>query len=114
MLEPSCVFCKVIKGELPSKKVFENEQVLAFHDIKPLAPTHILFIPKTHIHSLVEVKDFHIMKDLYEALNTVATRLGLSERGYRSVINTGKEGGQVVWHLHLHLLGGKVMAEEDS
>ena len=102
-----CVFCKIAKGEIPSRKVFEDEDLLAFHDIDPAAPVHFMIIPKLHIPSLVEVQPQH--QALLGKMLGIAARLareqGLSD-GFRSVINTGRIGRQEVYHLHLHVLGG--------
>lgn len=104
-----CIFCKIIEGTIPSKKVFENESVLAFHDIQPAAPVHVLFIPKKHIVSMndMESEDWHLLEEIHKAAQQVARELGIADTGYRLVNNCGKEGGQVVYHLHYHLLGGK-------
>ena len=105
-----CIFCKIVAGSIPSKKVFEDDQVFAFHDIDPKAPKHILVIPKKHIASLAEAKpeDAALMGRLLLAVAEIAREQGLGE-GYRVVISTGPEGGQTVDHLHLHLLGGRQM-----
>jgi len=110
MSKTSCVFCKIINGELPSKKVYEDENVLGIEDISPITPIHYLFLPKKHVQSLNDLEDMKIVSQLHKALVEVAHREGISERGYRSVINTGEEGGQTVFHLHLHLLGGKQLS----
>jgi histidine triad (HIT) family protein len=104
-----CIFCKIIEGTLPSKKVFENESVVAFHDIQPAAPVHILFIPKKHIPSVKDVagEDLHFISEIHQAAQQVAKETGIAESGYRLVTNCGPEGGQVVYHLHYHLLGGE-------
>ncbi len=101
-----CIFCKIIKGEIPSSKVYEDEQVFAFHDISPASKTHVLIIPKTHYDSLREA-DKNILGELLYRAKELAKDLGISETGFRTVINTGKDGGQTVEHLHLHLLGGR-------
>ncbi len=105
-----CIFCKIARGEIPSKKVYEDENYLAFHDIDPQAPVHIIIIPKKHIESLNEVSEDEkgMLGDLIILAKRLAKDLGL-EKGYRIVINTGPEGGQAVLHLHLHLLGGREM-----
>jgi histidine triad (HIT) family protein len=102
-----CLFCRIVNGEIPAKKVFEDEHILAFHDIHPIAPVHFMIIPKRHIASLMDVQDGdqpvlgHI---LYKA-DELARGLGLNE-GFRTVINTGRIGNQEVYHLHVHVLGG--------
>ncbi|MFP5228469.1 MAG: histidine triad nucleotide-binding protein [Acidobacteriota bacterium] len=105
-----CIFCKIVAGTIPSKKVFEDEQVLAFHDIDPKAPKHILVIPKKHLASLNEAKpeDAALLGRLLLAAGEIAREEQLS-KGYRVAISTGPEGGQTVDHLHLHLLGGRQM-----
>ncbi|REE93053.1 histidine triad (HIT) family protein [Paenibacillus taihuensis] len=104
-----CIFCKIIEGSIPSKKVFENEHVLAFHDIQPAAPVHILLIPKKHIATMNDVtdEDDALMAELLRAARHVANELGVAESGYRLVNNCNSDGGQVVYHLHIHLLGGE-------
>lgn len=103
-----CVFCKIVRGEIPSKKIFENEHVVGIVDIQPAAPIHYLFLPKKHIPSLNEVsKNADEMKYLFSAIKEVADREGISQSGYKSLINTGKGGGQIVFHLHVHLMSGK-------
>ncbi|HUB18188.1 MAG TPA: histidine triad nucleotide-binding protein [Acidobacteriaceae bacterium] len=105
-----CIFCKIAAGSIPSKKVLEDAAVLAFHDIDPKAPKHILVIPKKHIASLADAQpeDAALMGRLLLAVADIAREQGLG-RGYRVVISTGPEGGQTVDHLHLHLLGGRQM-----
>lgn len=105
-----CIFCKIVAGEIPSKKVFEDDSVLAFHDIDPKAPKHILVIPKKHLASLAEAQpgDVALLGHLLASASAIAREHGLG-KGYRVVISTGPEGGQTVDHLHLHLLGGRQM-----
>jgi len=105
-----CVFCKIVKGEIPAKKVYEDENYVAFHDIDPQAPTHIIIIPKKHIESLEQLteKEIELAGGLLLLAREIADKLKL-KKGYRVVINTGPEGGQAVFHLHLHLLGGRNM-----
>lgn len=104
-----CVFCKIIKGEIPSDKVYEDENVLAFKDINPVAPVHILVIPKEHIKNVLEVKDEKMISDIFKAINKIANKLGLEKNGFRVVTNCGKDAGQEVMHLHFHILAGKKM-----
>lgn len=105
-----CIFCKIAAGTIPAKKVREDETVVAFHDIEPKAPTHVLVIPKKHVASLAEAEagDEALLGKLLLAAAEVAREQGLG-RGYRVVISTGAEGGQTVDHLHVHLLGGRQM-----
>lgn len=103
-----CLFCKIIKGEIPSDKVYEDEEILAFRDIKPAAPIHILVIPKKHIASLahMEKEDEIIVGKIYGVINKIAEEQGFKENGYRVIVNCGKDAGQEVMHLHFHLLAG--------
>lgn len=106
-----CIFCKIIKGEIPSEKVYEDENVLAFKDIQPTAPIHILIIPKKHITNLMEVapEDSELMGKIVEAMQKVAKQLGVDEKGFRIISNCGPDSGQEVMHLHFHLLAGRKM-----
>ena len=103
-----CLFCKIIGGEIPSTKVYEDDQVLAFRDIAPQAPTHILVIPKAHIASVGEITEENsaVVAHIFEVIATVAKAEGLVG-GYRVVSNCGSDAGQTVHHLHFHILGGK-------
>jgi len=107
-----CLFCRIAAGEIPSTKVYEDENLLAFRDIDPKAPTHILLIPKRHIASVNEIDDenVHIVSKAYLALKNIAVQEGISGTGYRIVVNTLKDGGQTVDHLHFHLLGGRSLS----
>lgn len=106
-----CIFCKIINGELPSKVVYEDDHVLAFHDLSPQAPTHVLIIPKKHISTLNDLQDEDAA--LVGRLQLTAARLakefGFAEDGYRVVMNCNEAGGQTVWHIHMHLLGGRTL-----
>lgn len=104
-----CLFCKIIKKEIPSDVVYEDEEVLAFKDIHPAAPVHILVIPKKHISSLVELQeqDIAIVGKIYQVINQIAKEQGFDQKGFRVIVNCGKDGGQEVGHLHFHLLAGK-------
>lgn len=106
-----CIFCKIAAGEIPSKKAYEDEQVLAFYDIDPQAPVHILIIPKCHIASASEItsENSGIVAHIYEVVAKLAKDLKL-EKGYRVVTNTGEDGGQTVGHMHFHLLAGRSLA----
>ena len=109
-----CLFCKIIKGEIPSSKVYEDEEILAFNDINPAAPIHVLVIPKKHITSLVEMEvgDEKIVGKIYKVINKIAEQQGFKENGYRVIVNCGKDGCQEVMHLHFHLLAGKKLGEK--
>ncbi len=104
-----CLFCRIISGEIPSEIVYQDDEFLAFKDIHPQAPTHILIIPKIHFDSLVEISDQQekLMGRLVIIAKKLAKKEGLAKNGYRLVLNCGAEGGQVVPHLHLHLIGGR-------
>lgn len=104
-----CIFCKIVNGEIPSKKIYENDHVLAFHDIQPAAPVHALVIPKKHIASMNEASgdDRALLGEVLLAAQHVAKQLGVAEQGYRLINNCGSDGGQVVYHLHMHILGGE-------
>ena len=108
-----CLFCKIVAGEIPSTKVYEDETVLAFRDINPQAPTHILVIPKEHIASVagVTAENSKIVAHIFEVIPTIAEKEGLAN-GYRVVSNCGPDAGQTVPHLHFHILGGKELALE--
>jgi histidine triad (HIT) family protein len=103
-----CIFCKIVKGEIPSTKIYEDAQILVFRDIHPKAPTHILVVPKKHVASLVETKDedASLLASIFSSVRKVTGQLGLDKTGYKVVINNGKDAGQLVFHLHLHVLGG--------
>jgi histidine triad (HIT) family protein len=107
-----CIFCKIAAGEIPSDFVYKDDEILAFRDIQPIAPTHILIIPKKHITSLVELgdADLPLTAKMVKVANELARKEGIAEKGYRLVINTGKEGTQIVQHLHLHLIGGRQLS----
>lgn len=113
-MDEKCIFCKIIQGEIPSSKVYEDEEVLAFNDINPAAPIHILLIPKKHIASLAEMEngDEKIIAKIYKIINEIAEKQGFKENGYRVIVNCGKDGGQEVGHLHFHLLAGKQLGEK--
>jgi len=106
-----CIFCKILKGEIPSNQVYEDDQVLAFRDINPAAPTHVLVIPKEHIASVNDVTEKHeqLMGHILAVVKPIADQEGISESGYRLIINHGPDGHQEVDHLHLHILGGQPM-----
>ncbi len=106
-----CIFCKIVSGEVNSDKVYEDEQVVAFNDLNPVAPHHVLIIPREHIASLdeLEEKDQGVIGRLFLVASGLARDLGVSKSGYRCVINTNRDAGQAVFHVHLHLLGGRQM-----
>ena len=104
-----CIFCKISKGEIPAEKVYEDDDVIAFNDIHPVAPVHILFVPKKHYASLNDMSDdsSEVLAKILLAVKKVANQKGVGETGYRTVINTNKHAGQEVFHIHVHLLAGR-------
>ena len=104
-----CIFCKIIKKEIPSSIVYEDNEILAFRDINPVAPVHILVIPKKHISSLIDLneEDEQVIGKIYTVINKIAIQEGIAEKGFRVIVNCGEDGGQEVKHLHFHILGGK-------
>lgn len=104
-----CLFCKIIKKEIPANIVFEDDNTVAFRDINPVAPTHILVIPKSHVSGLNDINNTNseIMSQLTETANKVCEQEKIINNGFRFVINSGENGGQTVFHLHLHILGGR-------
>ncbi len=111
MKSGDCIFCGIVEGKIASKKVYEDDEVLAFHDINPQAPVHILVIPKKHISTLRDISedDKDLIFKLLSVCNKISDDQGIGERGYRIVINTNPHGGQTVYHLHLHVIGGRQM-----
>lgn len=109
-----CIFCKIIKGDIPCSKVYEDDNVLAFNDIQPMAPVHVIIIPKKHISTLMDIdaKNMEVTGNLMSAAQKVARIKNISDRGFRAVINCNAEGGQVVFHLHLHVLGGRRLEDK--
>ncbi|MCD4657902.1 MAG: histidine triad nucleotide-binding protein [Planctomycetes bacterium] len=108
-MSENCLFCKIIKREIPSDIVFEDDDVICFKDINPQAPIHLLLIPKKHIPTMNDITDadFALMGRLSGKIQKIAKQEGFDEKGYRTVINTNKAAGQVVWHTHYHILAGK-------
>lgn len=103
----SCIFCKIVEGQIPSKKVYEDDHVLAIEDVAPCAPVHILVMPKKHLATILEVNDPVLSHKLISACQHVAQTLKIDQSGFRIVTNTGSDGGQTVSHLHIHLVGGR-------
>lgn len=103
-----CIFCKIINKEIPSKIVYEDDRIIAFHDVSPMAPVHVLVVPKVHVESLNALTDVSLDNLSYamSKVSTVADMLGVKGSGYRAIINTGDDAGQTVKHLHIHVLGG--------
>jgi len=108
MLNDDCIFCKIIKGDIPSTKVYEDESILAFKDINPVAPVHVLIIPKDHIVSANEIDESNskYISHIFEKIPEIADKSGVKEDGYRVITNCGENAGQEVKHIHFHLIGG--------
>ena len=100
-----CIFCKIANHEIPTNPVFENDKVIAFNDLNPQAPVHILVIPKEHVASVKDVKDLSVIQDLFDAGQKIVKQKNITD--FRTVINTGSEAGQTVFHLHIHILAGR-------
>ena len=107
-----CIFCKIVSGDIPGDIVYQDEDVLAFRDLNPQAPTHILVIPKKHIATIndIQPEDAELIGKMYLAASQIAKGEGIAEPGYRAVMNCNREAGQTVFHIHLHLLGGRPMS----
>ena len=107
-----CIFCQIVAGKIPADILYQDEEVIAFRDINPLSPTHLLIIPKKHVSSLVQLSgaESPLIGNMAHTANQLAKREGISESGYRLVINCGEQGGQLVPHLHMHLLGGRQLS----
>jgi histidine triad (HIT) family protein len=107
MSDPNCVFCKIVAGQIPSKKVHEDDELVVFHDINPWAPVHILIIPKAHIPTLADVTDEHapMLGRMLALAPRLMKQLGVTN-GFRTIVNTGPDGHQEVYHLHVHVIGG--------
>lgn len=104
-----CLFCKIVKGELPADVVRESDYCIAFRDIAPQAPTHVLVVPKKHYRSMNDMPDGSVLGAMAMLARSVVKDLGIAETGYRAVINTGEHGGQTVEHIHMHILGGRTL-----
>lgn len=109
-----CIFCKIINGDIPSKKVFENQNVYAFYDINPQAKIHVIIVPKTHIESANEIttNNSDKVKEVFESIPQIADVLGVKQDGYRIITNIGKNAGQTVKHIHFHLIAGEFLGEK--
>ena len=104
-----CIFCKIAKGEIPAEKILETDSLVAFNDIKPVAPTHVLIVPREHISSLNQVKQDKagLAGEMLMAAKEIAKKLGVADDGYRTIINTNRAAGQEIFHLHMHVIGGR-------
>jgi histidine triad (HIT) family protein len=108
-----CIFCRIANGTIPSKKIYEDTEVFAFDDIHPMAPVHVIVIPKKHIPTIMDLtkEDMSAIGSMFTAVQEVARIKSVDEKGFRVVINCNKEGGQVIFHMHLHVLGGKKLKD---
>ena len=107
----TCIFCKIIKNEIPSSKVYENDDILAFKDINPQAPVHIIVIPKKHIENILELNDESLLTKIHKAIKEIVREQNLDKQGFRLVTNTGEHACQTVKHIHFHILGGDKLPE---
>lgn len=109
-----CIFCKIIRKEIPASLVYEDDEIISFRDINPAAPIHILVIPKKHIESLIDVKqeDELLIAKIFTVINKIAEQEGMDKKGFRVIVNCGEDSGQEVGHLHFHVLGGKKLGEK--
>jgi len=107
----SCLFCRIVTGEVPSKRAYQDESMVAFHDVNPQAPVHVLIVPRKHIATLNDLTpdDSALIGEMTRRAAAIAKELGIDARGYRTVFNCNSEAGQTVFHIHLHLLGGRPM-----
>ena len=105
-----CIFCKIGSGSIPVDAIYQDEEFIAFHDLNPQAPVHALLIPRAHFPTLLDVTDSNMMGRALVVVNQIARKLNIHESGYRVVINTRDDGGQTVYHLHFHILGGRFMS----
>ena len=111
-MKDDCLFCKIIKGEIPSTKVYEDESVIAFKDLNPQAPVHILVVPKKHYENVLDVEENdNIISKIYLAINKIAKQEGFEKTGFRVINNCGKDAGQTVMHMHFHVIAGKKLGE---
>lgn len=112
-LSMNCIFCRIVEKKIPSKVVYEDKDVFAFEDINPQAPIHILIVPKKHISTILELEagegDNELIGQLFQVANKIARGKGIAQKGFRLVMNCNPESGQTIYHLHLHLLGGRIM-----
>ena len=111
MTDPDCLFCKIIAGDIPADIIYESDTAIAFRDINPRAPTHVLIVPREHIATIndIDPEQEAIVGSLFSAARAIAAQEGISDDGYRAVMNCNAAAGQTVFHLHLHLLGGRIL-----
>jgi len=110
--DPSCIFCRIIKDQAPSRKLYQDDLVTAFRDKNPVAPTHVLIVPNVHIATLNDIRpgDEQVLGRFFTVAKLLAVQEGVDQSGFRLILNTGYDGGQVIYHLHLHLIGGRPMS----
>ena len=108
-----CIFCKIVKGEIPCSKVMETDRILAFDDIHPVAPVHVLIVPKEHVATFNDVGQSRgeVLAEMYRAAQTIAREKGIAETGYRVTVNVNPDGGQIIFHLHMHVFGGRKLTD---
>jgi histidine triad (HIT) family protein len=108
-----CIFCRIVRGEIPCSKVLETDKILAFNDIHPVAPVHVLIIPKEHIATFNDVKEDRkdILEEMYRAAQKIAREKGIADKGYRVAVNVNPDGGQIIFHLHMHVFGGRKLTD---
>ena len=106
-----CVFCRIVRGEIPAKIVYQSENVLAFDDVNPMAPVHVVAVPKIHVGTLMDVTE-GMMNSMISAVQEVAKIKGIDKKGFRTVVNCNEDGGQVIFHLHVHILGGRKLSDD--
>ena len=111
MSDPDCLFCNILAGDVPAEIIYESDTVIAFRDINPRAPMHVLIVPREHISTINDIDTEHepIVGSLFTAARDIAAQEGVAEEGYRAVMNCNSDGGQSVFHLHLHVLGGRML-----
>ncbi|HOO89647.1 MAG TPA: histidine triad nucleotide-binding protein [Syntrophales bacterium] len=107
-----CIFCKIIQGEIPANIVYESDEALAFDDINPMAPVHVVVVPKAHVATLMDLSDGGMIQGLIAAVQEVAKIKGIGGKGFRTVINCNEDGGQIIFHLHVHVLGGRKLSDD--
>ncbi|MBW2630372.1 MAG: histidine triad nucleotide-binding protein [Deltaproteobacteria bacterium] len=106
-----CIFCKIVRGEIPANIVYESENVLAFDDVNPMAPVHVVAVPKIHVATLMDVSG-GMMDGMISAVQEIAKIKGIDKKGFRTVVNCNENGGQVIFHLHVHILGGRKLSDD--
>jgi len=108
-----CIFCKIVRGEIPASKVLETDKILAFNDIHPVAPVHVLIVPKEHISTFMDLKEnkMDILGEMHRAAQKIAREKGIAVKGFRVTMNVNPDGGQLIFHLHMHVFGGRKLTD---